>query len=39
MTCGIFVFPELGAVVVITADEGDESQCDYLIRDFILPAL
>jgi CubicO group peptidase (beta-lactamase class C family) len=35
----IFVFPEQNVVVVITADEGDESQCDKLIRDFILPAL
>lgn len=35
----IFIYPELDAVVVITADEGDESQCDILIRDFILPAL
>jgi hypothetical protein len=25
-------------VVVITADQRDESQCDILIRDFILPA-
>lgn len=35
----IFIYPELDAVVVITADQRDESQCDKLIRDFILPAL
>jgi CubicO group peptidase (beta-lactamase class C family) len=35
----IFVHPELDTVVVITADQADESQCDILIRDFILPAL
>jgi CubicO group peptidase (beta-lactamase class C family) len=35
----IFIHPELDLVVVITADERDESQCDILIRDFILPAL
>jgi CubicO group peptidase (beta-lactamase class C family) len=35
----ILVLPERDTVVVITADQGDESQCDLLIRDFILPAL
>ena len=35
----IFIHPELDAVVVITADQKDESQCDLLIRDFIMPAL
>jgi len=35
----ILVHPQLDAVVVITADQRDESQCDALIRDFILPAL
>lgn len=35
----IFISPELDAVVVITADERDESQCDIIIRDYILPAL
>ena len=35
----ILVQPELDTVVVITADQRDESQCDILIRDFILPAL
>ncbi len=35
----IFIYPELDAVVVITADQRDESQCDILIRDFIMPAL
>lgn len=35
----ILICPELDAVVVITADQGDESQCDILLRDFILPAL
>ena len=35
----ILVHPELNTVVVITADEKDESQCDILIRDFIVPAL
>ena len=35
----IIIFPALDAVVVITADQRDESQCDILIRDFILPAL
>jgi CubicO group peptidase (beta-lactamase class C family) len=35
----IFIYPALDAVVVITADQADESQCDILIRDFILPAL
>jgi CubicO group peptidase (beta-lactamase class C family) len=35
----IFIYPELDAVVVITADQRDESQCDILIRDYILPAL
>lgn len=34
----IFIYPELDAVVVITSDQRDESQCDILIRDFILPA-
>ena len=35
----IFIHPDLNMVVVITADQEDESQCDILIRDFILPAL
>ncbi len=35
----IFIHPELDAVVVITAEQRDESQCDILIRDFIIPAL
>jgi CubicO group peptidase (beta-lactamase class C family) len=35
----ILVLPERNTVVVITADQRDESQCDILIRDFILPAL
>ncbi len=35
----ILVHPRLDTVVVITADQRDESQCDILIRDFILPAL
>ncbi|NBC28769.1 MAG: serine hydrolase [Spirochaetes bacterium] len=35
----ILVHPELDTVVVITADQEDASQCDILIRDFILPAL
>jgi len=34
----IYVCPELDTVVVITADQSDESQCDILIRDFIMPA-
>ncbi len=34
----IFIDPDLNMVVVITADQEDESQCDILIRDFILPA-
>ncbi|MCF8351991.1 MAG: beta-lactamase family protein [Bacteroidales bacterium] len=35
----IFIHPELDAVVVITAEQRDESQCDILIRDYIIPAL
>ncbi|MCF8363826.1 MAG: beta-lactamase family protein [Prolixibacteraceae bacterium] len=35
----IFIHPELDAVVVITAEQKDESQCDILIRDYIIPAL
>ena len=35
----ILVHPRLNTVVVITAEQRDESQCDILIRDFILPAL
>ena len=35
----IFIEPEHNAVVVITADQRDESQCDILIRDYIMPAL
>ncbi|MCF8222593.1 MAG: beta-lactamase family protein [Bacteroidales bacterium] len=35
----IFIHPELDAVIVITAEQRDESQCDILIRDFIMPAL
>jgi hypothetical protein len=34
----IYIAPDLDTVVVITADQRDESQCDILIRDFILPA-
>jgi CubicO group peptidase (beta-lactamase class C family) len=35
----ILVLPERNTVVVITADQRDESQCDLLLRDFIVPAL
>ena len=35
----ILVHPRLDTVVVITAEQRDASQCDILIRDFILPAL
>ncbi len=35
----IFIHPGLDSVIVITADQRDESQCDILIRDYILPAL
>lgn len=35
----IFIAPEQDAVVVITADQRDDSQCDILIRDYILPVL
>ncbi len=35
----ILVLPERDTVVVITADQHDASQCDLLIRDFIMPAL
>ncbi len=35
----IFVYPELELVVVITSDQRDESQCDIIIRDYILRAL
>jgi len=35
----IFVYPERDAVVVITSEQRDESQCDILIRDYIMPAL
>lgn len=35
----ILIHPDLDTVVVITADQEDASQCDILIRDFILPAL
>ena len=35
----IFIHPDHNLVVVITADQEDESQCDILIRDFILPDL
>lgn len=35
----ILVLPERDTVIVITADQHDASQCDLLIRDFILPAL
>ena len=35
----IFIHPDLNMVVVITADQEDESQCDILIRDFIMPDL
>jgi len=34
----ILVDPDLGVVVVITADQRDAAQCDILIRDVILPA-
>ena len=34
----IYICPNLDTVVVITADQSDESQCDILIRDFIMPA-
>ena len=34
----ILVSRSLNAVIVITADQADESQCDILIRDYILPA-
>ena len=34
----IYICPNLDTVVVITADQRDESQCDNLIRDFIMPA-
>lgn len=35
----ILVHRDLDMVVVITADQRDESQCDILIRDFIVPAI
>lgn len=35
----ILILPDQETVVVITADQEDASQCDILIRDFILPAL
>ncbi len=35
----ILIHPDRNTVVVITADQEDESQCDILLRDFILPAL
>ncbi|MDZ7796706.1 MAG: hypothetical protein U5N56_06550 [Candidatus Marinimicrobia bacterium] len=35
----IFIYLEKNAVIVITADQSDESKYDILIRDFILPAL
>jgi CubicO group peptidase (beta-lactamase class C family) len=35
----IIIKPGQDMVVVITADQRDESQCDLLIRDFIMPAL
>ena len=35
----ILVLPERDTVVVITADQHDASQCDLLIRDFIVPVL
>ncbi len=34
----IYICKNLDAVVVITANQSDESQCDILIRDFIMPA-
>jgi CubicO group peptidase (beta-lactamase class C family) len=34
----ILVLSEHDTVVVITADQRDESQCDVLIRDYILPS-
>ncbi|HKK64105.1 MAG TPA: serine hydrolase [Bacteroidales bacterium] len=34
----IFIHPERDAVVVITAEQRDESQCDILIRDYIMPS-
>lgn len=35
----ILVLPDQDTVVVVTADQEDASQCDILIRDFIVPAL
>jgi CubicO group peptidase (beta-lactamase class C family) len=35
----IFISPDNNMVVVITADQRDESQCDMLIRDYIIPAV
>jgi CubicO group peptidase (beta-lactamase class C family) len=35
----IFISRTHDMVVVITADQGDESECDKLIRDFIVPSL
>jgi CubicO group peptidase (beta-lactamase class C family) len=35
----IFISPERDAVVVITADERNEAQCDILLRDYIVPLL
>jgi CubicO group peptidase (beta-lactamase class C family) len=35
----ILICPEYDAVIVVTADEKNESECDKLIRDFIVPAL
>ena len=35
----IFISRDLDMVVTITADQRDESECDKLIRDFIMPAL
>lgn len=35
----ILVLPDRDTVVVVTADQTDESRCDELIRDYILPAL
>lgn len=35
----IFISPERDAVVVITADERNEAQCDILLRDYIVPLM
>jgi len=35
----IYISRTRDMVVVITADQGDESECDKIIRDFIIPSL